>query len=308
MSNRDMYKQFIENYKDPVKIDEALSAYTTLGTGGLADLLIDVADTDQLSRAIKLARELSIQFYIIGEGSNLLISDKGYRGLIIRNCIRCRNVQDNEMIIGAGETLDKIVDFATECSLTGLEFAAGIWGTVGGAVYGNAGAFGSQISSVLKEAQLVDMSGEVRKEAKEYFRFSYRHSHLKETREVVTKVMLRLEPGDRQTISRRVNEIREVRGGKHPTNPCSAGCFFKNIEDTSQPHGKLPAGKLLEEIGAKEITVGGAGVFPKHANILVNKGDATSKDIRILADTLKKKVKDKFDLELKEEVICLGDF
>lgn len=308
MAGREIYTKFIELFGGPVSLDENLSAYTTFGTGGLADALVKVTDTDQLARAVKSARELSIPFYIIGDGSNLLISDNGYRGLIIRNSIRRREVQGNSLCIGAGENLDKTVDFATECSLSGLEFAAGIWGSVGGAVYGNAGAFGSQISSVLKEAVIVDREGNIRTESNDYFQFAYRHSYLKVTGEIVGEVTLELEAGDADKISRRVEEIREVRRGKHPDQACSAGCFFKNIEDISQPHGKLAAGKLLDEIGAKLITVGEAGVFDKHANILINKGSATSKDIRMLADILKKKVKEKFDLDLIEEVICLGDF
>ncbi|MEZ5358484.1 MAG: UDP-N-acetylmuramate dehydrogenase [Candidatus Zixiibacteriota bacterium] len=308
MESRDLYRDFSKAYGGPVRLDEKLSAYTTFGTGGLADALIEVTETDQLARAVTLARQLSIPFYIIGEGSNLLISDNGYRGLIIRNSVQRREVQEHSLCIGAGENLDKTVDFATDCSLTGLEFAAGIWGSVGGAVYGNAGAFGSQISSVLKEAVLIDREGNVRREANDYFRFAYRHSYLKVTGEIVAEVVLELQPGDREAISRRVEEIREVRRGKHPETACSAGCFFKNIEDISQPHGKLAAGKLLDEVGAKTISVGSAGVFDRHANILINKGGASSKDIRALADILKKKVKDQFGLELIEEVICLGDF
>lgn len=308
MVSRKKYRDFIKLYGGSVRLDEKLSAYTTFGTGGLADALLEVTDTNQLARAVKFARQLSIPFFIIGEGSNLLISDNGYRGLIIRNSVRRREVKDNSLCIGAGENLDKTVDFATECSLTGLEFAAGIWGSVGGAVYGNAGAFGSQISSVLKEAVLVDREGNVRTEPNDYFRFAYRHSYLKETHEIVAEVVLALEPGNTEKISQRVEEIREMRRGKHPETPCSAGCFFKNIEDITQLHGKLAAGKLLDEIGAKAISVGEAGVFDKHANILINKGGATSKDIRMLADILKKKVKEKFDLELIEEVQCLGEF
>ena len=308
MDRLEKYAEFRRQFGGPLKENESLSAYTTFGTGGLADLLLHASNSDELSKAIRAARNLSIPLYVIGEGSNLLISDSGFRGIIIRNSIRRREVKDNRLYLGAGENLDSTVDFATECSLTGLEFAAGIWGSIGGAVYGNAGAFGSQISAVLESAELIDAEGNIRIEPNEYFRFAYRHSYLKETRETVTNVCLRLEPGDKDAIRRRVDEIREVRRGKHPEKACSAGCFFKNIEDISQPYGKLPAGKLLDEIGAKQLSCGGAGVFDAHANIIVNKGGATSKDIRCLADTLKKRVKDRFNIELKEEVICLGEF
>jgi UDP-N-acetylmuramate dehydrogenase len=201
-----------------------------------------------------------------------------------------------------------VVDFASECSLTDLEFAAGIWGTVGGAVYGNAGAFGSQVGSVLKYAELVDMDGNIRAETRDYFRFAYRHSILKETGEIVTEACFELKDGEQSEIKSRVDDIRQLRSHKHPLTPCSAGCFFKNVEDSSRPGGKLAAGKLLDDIGAKKISIGDAGVFEKHANILVNNGKAKSKDIRQLADILKEKVRQKFDIELQEEIICLGDF
>ncbi|NMC45065.1 MAG: UDP-N-acetylenolpyruvoylglucosamine reductase, partial [candidate division Zixibacteria bacterium] len=187
-------------------------------------------------------------------------------------------------------------------------FAAGIWGTVGGAIYGNAGAFGSQIGSRLVRAEIVDGTGSVRVETREYFQFAYRWSRLKETGEIVATAEIGLDPGDRRAIEKRTEEIRLLRREKHPDRPCSAGCFFKNIEDPRQPGGKLPAGKLLEEVGAKDMHVGGAAVFANHANIIINSGRATSKEIRQLADILKQRVKEKFGVELEEEVICLGHF
>lgn len=302
------YRSFIEQYDGPVKKNERLSAYTTFRTGGEADLFIDVTDADQLSRVVILARRMELPFFIIGGGSNLLVSDAGYRGLIIRNSIRRLEVKDTDLFAGAGESLDETVDFSTTRSLTGLEFAAGIWGTVGGAIYGNAGAFGSQIGAVLKYAELVDPDGNIRIEQNRYFQFSYRHSILKETDETIVYACLQMVSGDREAIRKRTEEIRQLRTHKHPTTPCSAGCFFKNIEDSSQPNGKLAAGKLLDEVGAKDMRVGGAAVFGEHANIIINTGQATSKDIRQLADILKEKVKKKFGIELTEEIRCLGEF
>ena len=308
MDKEARYKEFIERFDGPIERDLALAPFTTFRTGGAADLFIDAAEPGQIAQAIKLVRELDFPYFVIGGGSNLLISDSGYRGLIIRNNIRFREVKGNELRVGAGEELDRIVDFATECSLGGLEFAAGIWGTIGGAIYGNAGAFGSEVAEVLAWAELIDNNGNMRRETGEYFEFSYRHSKLKKTGEIVTRAGFGLVAGDAKEIARRVDEIRNLRCQKHPTESISAGCFFKNVEDASQPHGKLPAGKLLEEIGAKQIRVGKAAVFDKHANIIINTGGATSKDIRQLADILKEKVKEKFNIELQEEVISLGDF
>jgi UDP-N-acetylmuramate dehydrogenase len=308
MDNQARYVQFIEGYDGPVQRNVLLSAFTTFRTGGEADLFVQVNTTDQLARAVMLARESAVPYFVLGDGSNLLVSDEGYRGLIIRNRITGLAVEGSEIIAGAGETLDHLVDFATGSSLSGLEFAAGIWGTVGGAVYGNAGAFGSQIGSRLVRAEVVDAVGTVRMEERDYFQFAYRSSRLKQTKEILATAVFGLDRGESRVIGKRIEEIRQLRREKHPDRPCSAGCFFKNIEDPRQPGGKIPAGRLLEEAGAKSMRVGDAAVFDKHANIIINAGHAKSKEIRQLADMLKKKVKDRFDVELEEEVICLGNF
>jgi len=308
MDTAQKYSQFVESFSGAVKRGEPMALYTTYRTGGPADLFIDAVSAELLAEAIQLARKYDITCFVVGDGSNLLVSDSGYRGLIIRNRILGREVKGTELICGAGELLDRIVDYATDNSLTGIEFGAGIWGTIGGAIYGNAGAFGSQVSAILKSAELVDGQGDIRTVENAYFKFAYRHSHLKRTGEIVTRACFDLLPGDKVKIGQRTQEIRDLRGRKHPAEPCSAGCFFKNIEDPEQPHGKLPAGKLLEEAGAKNISVGKAAVFDYHANIIVNTGGAKSKDIRELADILKQKVKEKFNIELQEEVICLGEF
>lgn len=308
MDSQAQYDKFISCYGGPVQRNVLLSAFTTFRTGGEADLFVQVNTTDQLAQAITRARESAVPYFVLGDGSNLLVSDEGYRGLIIRNRITGLTVEGKEITAGAGETMDNLVDFATGSSLAGLEFAAGIWGTVGGAVYGNAGAFGSQIGSRLIRAEVVDSTGTVRVEEHDYFQFAYRSSRLKQTKEIVATAVFGLDQGDPRAVGKRTEEIRRLRRDKHPDRPCSAGCFFKNIEDPRQPGGKIPAGKLLEEAGAKTMRVGDAAVFDKHANIIINSGHATSKEIRQLADMLKKKVKDRFDVELEEEVICLGNF
>jgi len=308
MSSEALYKRFMDQYSGPVQRNQILAPYTTYRTGGAADLFIDAADSQEIITAIKLSQGLEIPYFVIGGGSNLLIGDAGYRGLIIRNHVKHLEVKGNEIITGAGEDLDRVVDFATECSLRGLEFAAGIWGTIGGAIYGNAGAFGSDIGTVLDWADLIDVKGHKRRAQTEYFKFTYRNSILKKTGEVAVLAGFRLFPGDKNEISKRTEEIRNLRCQKHPLESFSAGCFFKNAEDPQQPYGKLAAGKLLDDIGAKQLRVGGAAVSDKHANIIINADGATSKDIRQLADILKEKVREKFGVELQEEVICVGEF
>lgn len=296
-------------FLEKLEKDKPLAPFTTFKTGGSAKYFIAVKSVDELSGVIKGALQNSLDFIIIGGGSNLLISDNGYDGLIIKIDIKGLSLEDDTHIrSGSGELLMDLVNFATKNSLSGLEFASGIYGFVGGAICGNAGAYGGEIKDILEEITLVDKNGEIKKVTVDYCKFSYRNSYLKESGEIVTEALFRLTNGDKKAIEERVNEIVEIRSGKHPVSGMSAGSFFKNIPDASQPYGKLPAGKLLEEVGVKGLKVGGAQVYEKHANMIVNTGNATSKDIRELADIMKRKVFEKFNIELEEEVVSIGEF
>lgn len=290
-----------------LRFDYPLAPLTSYKTGGPARYFISAGSADDIVHAVAAARRLGIPYFLIGGGSNLLVSDNGFDGLIIKVDVRgIHLIGRDEIDCGAGEELMALVKFAADHALTGLEFAAGIWGSVGGALYGNAGAFGGEIGSIVKTLTLVDVAGKVKDVGPEYCRFAYRDSFLKKTREVVARARFSLQSGDQAAIRARVNEILQLRDGKHPNTGMSAGCFFKNIPDPSQPFGKLPAGKLLEEAGAKQLHVGKAKVFEKHANIIVNTGGATSREIRELADMMKQRVRDRFHIELEEEVIQVG--
>lgn len=299
----------LEAFGANLEFGKELAPLTSFKTGGQARYFISARESDDIVRAVKAARRLSIPWFIMGDGSNLLVSDVGFDGLVVRVKITGLTlISATEIRSGAGEALMSLVDFATANSLTGLEFAAGIWGSVGGAVYGNAGAFGGEIGSVVSNVTLVDRQGKVKRVAPGYCKFSYRHSHLKESGDVIVAARFKLRPADSRAIQGRVDEILSQRSERHPQGALSAGCFFRNIPDPAEKHGKIPAGRMLEEIGAKELSVGGAKVFEKHANIIVNSGNATSKDIRQLADILKDKVYKRFGVELKEEVQQLGEF
>jgi UDP-N-acetylmuramate dehydrogenase len=292
-----------------LEIARELAPLTTYNTGGKARFFISAGDASEIVKVISGAQQLGIPFFLIGGGSNLLISDSGYEGLIVKVDVRGMELSSPKAInCGAGVELMSLVDFATTNELTGLEFAAGIWGSVGGAICGNAGAFGGDMSSVLSEVTVVTGDGRVKTVGRDYCRFEYRDSYLKKTSEVVVTAKFELEPGKKQTIQSKVDEILKHRSDRHPVDSRTAGSFFKNVPDASQPHGKLAAGKLLEDAGAKGLSVGGAKVFDKHANIIVNTGKATTKDIRQLADIMKQKVLDKFGIELEEEVVSVGDF
>ncbi len=286
-----------------------LAPLTSFRTGGKARFFLLAVTTDEIVKAVTGAKKLNVPFVVIGGGSNLLVSDDGYDGLIIKVAVRGMKINSDSVIkCGAGDDLIDLVRFATANSLTGLEFAAGIMGSVGGAIYGNAGAFGGEIGSVVSDVTLFDHNGTIRTVSRDYCRFSYRDSSFKTSGEVVLGASFALKRGDKEVITRKVDQVLQQRKARLPGSGHSAGCFFKNIPDASQPHGKLPAGKLLDEAGVKGLTIGGARVFERHANIIVNSGDATSKDIRQLADIMKQKVLDKFGIELEEEVVQIGIF
>ena len=291
-----------------LEFSRILGPLTSFGTGGPARYFLSVGSVDALGRAVATAVGLKLPFFILGGGSNLLVSDDGYDGLVIHLQIKGLKLVEPTIIeAGAGEQLSALVDYATEQSLTGLEFAAGIWGSVGGAVFGNAGAFGGEIGQVLTEACLVDRPGQVKVVTTDYLEFDYRSSRLKSSGEILATARFDLSKGNQAEITARVQEILDQRADKHPSER-TAGCVFKNIPDPTQPHGKMAAGRLLEEAGAGSLSVGGAGVYQKHANIIVAGERATSKDIRLLADMMKKKVLDRFGIELREEIQQLGSF
>jgi UDP-N-acetylmuramate dehydrogenase len=285
-----------------------LADLNCFGTGGDARLYVEITSADELIEAIKTANEYQVPYFMLGGGSNILVSDSGYDGLVIRNSIMGLKVDGEKVTAGAGEELADLISFSAENGLSGLEFAAGIYGTVGGAVCGNAGAYGAEIKDVFESAQLVDEQGNIRTEKPGYFEFGYRSSKLKKTREMITDARFALKKGKKDAIVERIEEILKIRKAKLPATRCSAGCFFKNIPDKREKFGKLSAGKLLDEVGAKELSYGGARVFEKHANILMNAGTANSSEIRRLSNLLKKRVKEKFGIELKEEIVLLGDF
>ena len=308
--NIEMQKQkLLELFGKPLKFDFPLAEFSSFQTGGKAAYFIIVHTIEQAQKAVSVASEHNISFIIIGGGSNLLISDSGYDGLVIKiNILGLELVDETTIKCGAGEELMALVSFAKDNSLKGIEFAAGIWGSVGGAVYGNAGAYGGEIKDVLNTIVLIDRKGQLKTVEPEYCKFGYRDSYLKESQEIVLSITLKLQVGNKIELQAQIDKTLAVRASKHPISQFCAGSFFKNIPDKNEKYGKLPAGRLLEEVGAKKISVGGAKVYEKHANIIINDGSATSKDIRDLADILKQKVFDKFGIILEDEVISIGTF
>ncbi len=297
------YQDFERILGSKVRLKESLADWTTLGIGGRADIFYVAANPGDLVRGILTARRLSIPTFILGGGSNLLVSDGGFRGLVIKNQCRKIEVDGSTIVCQSGALLEDVVWAAKRNALAGLEFAAGIWGTVGGAVNGNAGAFGRSMGDVLESGVILSSCGDIKRVKKDYFEFGYRRSKLRTSGDILLSAVFRLRRGQKEKIEDSIKQNLALRAVRVPRKQKTAGCFFKN----PKLEGKtVSAGKLLEEVGAKELRVGDAVVCSKHANILINLGKAKAKDIRSLADTLKRRVKKRFGVRLEEEVVFLG--
>ncbi|MCP2605059.1 UDP-N-acetylmuramate dehydrogenase [Candidatus Aminicenantes bacterium AH-873-B07] len=306
MDTKNFLKEFEKELGKPLKTNISLKQYCRFRIGGLADFFFEAKNPNELKKIISLTNKYKIPFIIIGQGTNLLFDDEGYRGLIIKNEVRGIKVNAKGGIIEAlsGTLLKEIIEKAIEYSLGGLEALIGIPGTFGGAISGNAGAYGRSISNFLEKGIIVDEKGNEREVSRDYFQFDYRWSRIKKTKEVILSGTLRLEKMPQSQILERIEEIYKDRQKKHPPSDIAcAGSYFKNIK---LPDGNfIPAGYLLDKVNAKKIKIGDAAVYEKHANILINKGNATCKDILTLASILKQKVKKAFGLDLIEEVIYI---
>jgi len=282
-----------------------LSEYSNFRIGGKADYFFCASSVSELERAVTLAKECSLPYFTIGGGYNLLFDDQGFRGLIVKNCIQgIERTQKDRVQVFSGTALPDFVQYCVEKSLGGMEFLAGIPGSIGGAVFGNAGAFDGEIGDHVVEALIFNEGGDEQVVDKEYFAFDYRNSLLKKKRDIVLNVTLFLEESEKNKIKAIIDEILEKRKKKHPPwDIACAGSFFQN---PVLPDGrKVPAAQLLDQVGAKDLTVGNAAVFRDHANFIINRGGATSKDVCQLAAELKTRVKNEFGVELQEEVILV---
>ena len=281
-----------------------IAPYTTFGIGGPADVLAEVYTERGLQRVVQEAVERGMRWLLIGGGSNLLVGDTGFRGVVIVNRIEHVEVRGTKIIAGAGADLGEVVEGAREHSLTGLEFAIDIPGTVGGAVRGNAGAFGRAVGDVLTRVRLLEGIKLVDRQPSE-LGFAYRHSRLKESNHIVVETEFSLAPGDRAEMDRVMGQHAAQRARRQEKGLHTAGCFFKN---PVMPDGtKIAAGQLLEAAGAKEINEGGAGVHAYHANYIVNKDGATAGEILRVAREMKRRVQEANGITLEEEVMVVED-
>lgn len=288
---------------DRIREGVLLKEYTTFRVGGPAEIFVTVNNSDELSKVISYLGKCQADYFVLGNGSNLLISDEGYEGIVIKLAGEFTDVSVNKDTIsaGAGAALSSVCKAALSNSLTGLEFAYGIPGTVGGAVVMNAGAYDGDMSMVVDGVEAVTKDGEVIYVSPHSLRFGYRKSDVKKAGLTISKVSFKLNTGDEGEIRSKMKELIERRIAKQPLDYPSAGSTFK------RPEGYY-AGKLIEDAGLSGFRVGGASVSSKHCGFIVNDRQATASDIAKLIDLVQKKVHDSFGVKLETEVIKIGKF
>jgi len=283
--------------------NEMMKAHTTFRVGGPADYFVCANCNAEVKDLIALCKEEHVPYYILGNGSNLLVGDKGYRGVVIQIYKGMNDVQvQGEYIYAeAGALLSRIGNAALEAELTGFEFAAGIPGTIGGAVVMNAGAYGGEMKDVLESVKVLTPEGEILELFNEELELGYRTSIIAKKDYVVLSAVIKLNYGDKETIREKMNELKIQRTTKQPLEYPSAGSTFK------RPTGYF-AGKLIQDAGLRGFQVGGAQVSEKHCGFVINKGDATAADIVELMDKVSEIVKEQFGVDLEPEVKRVGEF
>ena len=287
--------------EEDVLTDEPLSEHTTFEIGGPADLYVMPEDIEELRDVIDLCREKDLPFFVLGRGSDLLVSDEGYRGVIVglADGLTGVDVDEKEMTSEAGVTLKEEDEMACELGLTGLEFACGIPGTVGGACFMNAGAYDGCMADVIESVRVITPEGDVRQYGVDELDFGYRQSRIREEGLIVLSATFKLHHGDPEDIRAKMDDLTARREEKQPLDKPSAGSTFK------RPEGYF-AGKLISDAGLRGYQVGGAAVSTKHAGFVVNLGGATAADVRAVIEHVQAEVERQYGVRLEPEVRFLG--
>lgn len=299
-----MYKKFeVILGKENVLTDEPMSKHTTFKIGGAADVFLLVETEEQLKKVIKVVNEENIPYFILGNGSNLLVGDKGIRGVVI--CLYKKMddifVDGERITVQCGALLSRVAAKAANEGLAGLEFASGIPGTIGGAVYMNAGAYGPEMKDVVESVRYMDKSGEIHKIYADECCFGYRKSIFTNSENIILDCTLKLKKGEKEEIRKLMNELTQRRVSKQPVDKASAGSVFK------RPEGYF-AGGLIEEAGLKGYSVGGAQVSEKHAGFIINSGGAKADDVLQLIKHIENVIYEKNGVMLETEVKMVGEF
>lgn len=303
----DVYEAFINEMvpllgREKILRDEPMCRHTTFRVGGPADCLLYPAVGDELSRVLASLKKYDLPVTILGNGSNVLVRDKGIRGVVVvlgQPAAYIRH-QGSQVIAGAGTSLTAVAQYAAQQGLSGLEFAAGIPGSLGGAVFMNAGAYGGEMMPVIHRVTALDGDGRSIQYEADELRFGYRYSMFQENRQIIAEMELSLAPGDPQHIQQQMKDFNERRRQKQPLEYPSAGSTFK------RPEGYF-AGTLIEQTGLKGFSVGGAQVSEKHAGFIINRGQATAADILALMAEVQQRVFDRHGVKLVPEVRVIGE-
>ena len=298
---------FIDHISEKIKRNVPLSEFTTFKVGGPSDYLIEIENEEEFEGSILWAIDKRIPYFILGKGANVLVNDNGYRGLIIYTG-KFNEISENNVEVSAkcGALLDDLVEYVSTKGLSGMEFLAGMPGTVGGAVYMNARAYGGEISNVIRDASVLIVDEKKRTVKKQIIRkkemeFSYKSSIFQRKNVYLLEATFKLKRGNKQQIANKVSEIRSLRREKGEYLFPSAGCIFKNDYSIG-----VSTGKIIDECGLKGLKIGNAEVYERHANFIINKGGAKAKDIYNLIKLIEKEVKEKTGIKLKREIVLVG--
>ncbi|MDY3827961.1 MAG: UDP-N-acetylmuramate dehydrogenase [Clostridium sp.] len=297
------YKElFYKIYKDDeIEFNADMKQNTSFKVGGTADVLLCPKEYSQLQETVRICNENNIPFIVLGNGSNILVRDGGIREVVIKlTSINFLEISQNKIKAGSGVSLKEVSDFALENSLTGFEFACGIPGSVGGAVFMNAGAYNGEIKNVITQAEVLDREGNIKTLDREQLSFDYRKSNIMEQGYIVLSAVFTLEYGDKETIKSTIDDLTARREEKQPLEYPSAGSTFK------RPKGYF-AGKLIQDCELKGFTIGGAAVSEKHSGFVINKGNATAKDVLDVISHVQETVMQKFGVKLETEVRIIGE-
>lgn len=300
----DFYKELCSVAgKENVAVDEQMSRHTTFRIGGPADYFVTPSKEEEIEAVIRVCRQYNIPFYIMGNGSNLLVGDKGYRGAVIQIFKKMYSIEvkENQICAQAGALLSKIAAKALKAGLTGFEFASGIPGTLGGALVMNAGAYGGEMKQVLKSARVLDIQGNIFTLSAEQMEFGYRTSIFAKKGYIVLNAVIELQSGDKEAIREKMEELRERRVTKQPLEYGSAGSTFK------RPEGYF-AGKLIEDAGLRGFRIGDAQVSEKHCGFVINRGNATAAEVIELMEQVVRRVEKNSGVHLEPEVKRIGEF
>jgi UDP-N-acetylmuramate dehydrogenase len=289
--------------EENIHLQESMASHTTFRVGGPADCFIEIENAGQLQKIQRYLYQVEHPFVVVGNGSNLLVSDEGYRGIVLQigRKMSSVSVEGNVIRAQAGASLAQMAAAALSHGLTGMEFASGIPGTVGGGVVMNAGAYGGELSQIVTEVSVLDINSEILVLDNETMEFGYRTSIIKSHPFIVTEVCVRLAQGDPADIRAKMDELAAKRREKQPLEYPSAGSTFK------RPEGYF-AGELIMNAGMRGYQVGGARVSDKHCGFVINAGDASAADIMDVISETRHRVRERFGVELEPEVVFLGNF